>query len=85
MPLDVYQKFHFTYETDEWLREMVKENPYENFEIKYYDKTGKLRFTRPNIESKSFLSSIFIPRQQLKPNNIPIEEHEYNQSTYETI
>lgn len=85
MPLDVYQKFHYTYETDEWLREMVKLNPYENFEIKYYDKTGKLRFTRPNIESKSFLSSIFIPRQQLKPNNIPKEEHEYNHSTYETI
>lgn len=85
MPEEVYEKFHFTYETDEWLREMVRQNPYNDFEIKFYDKTWKLRFTRPNIESRSFLSDIFIPRQQLKPNNIPLEEHVYNASKFECI
>lgn len=85
MPEDVYQKFHFTYETDEWLRDMVSANPYEDFPIKYYDKTWKLRFTRPNVESKSFLSNVFIPRKQFYPNHISFELHKENERFYETI
>ncbi|EKE27565.1 MAG: hypothetical protein ACD_3C00192G0010 [uncultured bacterium (gcode 4)] len=82
MPEDVYEKFHFTYETDEWLRDMVRVNPKNDFPIKFFNKNWSLRFTRPQIESKSFLSNIFIPRRQFYPNFISEENHIQNAKYY---
>lgn len=82
MPEQIYAKFHATYETDEWLREMVKRNPYENFPIKLYDNNTGIKLTRKQIESKDFLSDAFIPRKQFYPNHISEELHKKNAKKY---
>lgn len=85
MPEEVYDKFHSTYETDEWLRDMVRRYPYSEFPIKFYDSTWTLRLTRPQIESKSFLQNVFIPRRQFYPNHISEVLHIKNATRYEDI
>lgn len=85
MPEQIYAKFHATYETDEWLREMVKRNPYENFPIKFYDNNTGLKLTRKQIESKDFLSDAFIPRRQFYPNHISEELHKKNALKYKEL
>ncbi len=85
MPEQIYAKFHATYETDEWLREMVKKNPYGNFPITLYDNNTGLKLTRKQIESKDFLSDAFIPRRQFYPNHISEELHKKNALKYEEL
>ena len=85
MPEQIYAKFHATYETDEWLREMVKRNPYSTFPIKFYDNSTGLKLTRKQIESKDFLGDVFIPRRQFYPNHISEELHTKNAAKYEEL
>lgn len=85
LPVEIYDKFHATYETDEGLRDMVRRYPHENFPIRFYDNGTGLRLTRPQIESKSFLSDVFIPRKQFYPNNISEEVHVKNARKYEEL
>jgi len=85
MPEQIYAKFHATYETDEWLRNMVKRNPYNTFPIKFYDNSTGLKLTRKQIESKDFLWDVFVPRRQFYPNHISQELHEKNATKYEKL
>ena len=78
-------KFHATYETDESLRDMVRRYPTDTFPITFYDYNTGLRLTRPQIESKDFLSDIFIPRKQFYPNNISEEAFQKNAKVYEDM
>jgi hypothetical protein len=64
---------------------MVKRYPYENFPIRFYDNGTGLRLTRPQIESKSFLSDVFIPQKQFYPNGISEEAHIKNARKYESL
>ena len=82
LPDEIYMKFHATYETDESLRDMVRRYPNDTFPITFYDYNTGLRLTRPQIESKDFLSDIFIPRKQFYPNNISEEAFQKNAKIY---
>jgi hypothetical protein len=85
LPEEIYMKFHATYETDESLRDMVRRYPTDTFPITFYDYNTGLRLTRPQIESKDFLSDIFIPRKQFYPNNISEEAFQKNAKVYEDM
>lgn len=85
LPDEIYMKFHATYETDEALRDMVRRYPYDAFPITFYDYDTGMRLTRPQIESKDFLSDVFIPRKQFYPNNISEEIHKKNAKKYHEL
>ena len=85
LPDEIYMKFHATYETDEALRDMVRRYPYDAFPITFYDYDTGMRLTRPQIESKDFLSDIFIPRKQFYPNHISEEVHKKNSKRYDEL
>lgn len=86
MPDIVYDKFHATYQTDEWLRNQIKKDPYNKFpiQVRSIGNSG-LRFTRESIQSKTSLSDVFSPYRQFYPNIITEQEHKLNSKTYNQI
>jgi hypothetical protein len=85
MPDVVYDKFHATYETDEYLRERIRFNPNDKFSIKLNSLTPWLKLTRESIISKTTLSDVFSPWRQFYPNEISEQNHIENSKKYHNL